>query len=79
VLYYLPDTASDTAIECLLILRELFQLPYRQTEGLGRSLVELMQIELEIPDYTSLAKRAAKRWMPAGTADRSTWSLTAPA
>lgn len=55
-----PFVYSDTAIECLLILRELFQLPYRQTEGLGKSLVELMQIKLAIPDYTSLAKRAAK-------------------
>jgi hypothetical protein len=55
-----PFIYSDTAVECLLVLRELFQLPYRQTEGLGKSLVELMQIELAIPDYTSLAKRAAK-------------------
>lgn len=55
-----PFVYSDTAIECLLVLRELFQLPYRQTEGLGRSLVQLMGIELAIPDYTSLAKRAAK-------------------
>lgn len=44
----------------MLALRELFQLPYRQTEGLGKLLVELMQIELDIPDFTSLAKRAAK-------------------
>jgi len=55
-----PFVYSDTAIECLLVLRELFQLPYRQTEGLGRSLVELMEISLDIPDYTSLAKRASK-------------------
>jgi hypothetical protein len=55
-----PFVYSDTAVECLLVLRELFQLPYRQTEGLGNSLVELMNIELAIPDYTSLAKRAAK-------------------
>ena len=55
-----PFVYSDTAIECLLALRELFQLPYRQTEGLGKSLVQLMQITLDIPDYTSLAKRAAK-------------------
>jgi hypothetical protein len=54
-----PFTYSDTAIECLLALRELFRLPYRQTEGLGRGLVKLMQIELTIPDFTSLAKRAA--------------------
>jgi len=55
-----PFIYSDTAVECLLILRELFQLPYRQTEGLIKSLVELMKIALAIPDYTSLAKRAAK-------------------
>ena len=53
-----PFVYSDTAVESLLVLRELFQLPYRQTEGLGKSLVELMQVSLDIPDYTSLAKRA---------------------
>lgn len=55
-----PFTYSDMAVECLLALRELFRLPYRQTEGLGRSLVKLMQAEVAIPDYSSLAKRAAK-------------------
>ena len=55
-----PFTYSDTAIECLLALRELFRLPYRQTEGLGRALVKLMDVEVAIPDFTSLAKRAAK-------------------
>lgn len=55
-----PFVYSDTAIECLLVLRELFQLPYRQTEGLGRSLAQLMEVAIAIPDYTSLAKRAGK-------------------
>jgi hypothetical protein len=55
-----PFTYSDTAIECLLMLRELFRLPYRQTEGLGRALAKIMQADVTIPDYTSLAKRAAK-------------------
>jgi len=55
-----PFTYSDRAIEVLLVLRELFQLPYRQTEGLARSLMELMQVQVSIPDFTSLAKRAAK-------------------
>lgn len=55
-----PFVYSDTAIEVLLTLRELFQLPYRQTEGLGRALVKLMGAEVAIPNYTSLAKRAAK-------------------
>lgn len=55
-----PFVYSDIAIQCLLVLRELFRLPYRQTEGLGRSLAELMQISIAIPDYTSLAKRAVQ-------------------
>jgi hypothetical protein len=55
-----PFVYSDTAIECLLTIRELFKLPYRQTEGFGRSLVGLLNIDVAIPDFTSLAKRAAK-------------------
>lgn len=55
-----PFIYSDTAIECLLMLRELFRLPYRQTEGLGRALATMMQADVAIPDYTSLAKRAVK-------------------
>ncbi len=30
-----PFVYSETAIECLLTIRELFKLPYRQTEGFG--------------------------------------------
>jgi len=55
-----PFVYSDPAIECLLTIRELFQLPYRQTEGFGRSLAGLLQVDVAIPDFSSLAKRAAK-------------------
>src|SRR4029077_5593553 len=44
-----PFTYSDAAIESLLALRELFRLPYRQTEGLGRSLAALMEAHVTIP------------------------------
>ena len=55
-----PYTYSNEAIVCLLSMREVFRLTYRQTEGFGRSLVRLMGVDLKIPDYTSLQKRAAK-------------------
>ena len=55
-----PFTYSDLAIETLLTLRELFRLPYRQTEGLGRALAKLMGVDIDIPHHTSLVKRAAK-------------------
>ncbi|MCH8047623.1 MAG: transposase [Planctomycetes bacterium] len=62
------------AIESLLVLRELFRLPYRQTEGLARSLVKLMQADVAIPDYTSLAKRAAKLRVSLDVVRRFEWS-----
>ena len=55
-----PFVYSDLAIETLLTLRELFRLPYRQTEGFGRALAKLMNARVAIPHHTSLVKRAAK-------------------
>jgi len=55
-----PFVYSDLAIETLLTLRELFRLPYRQTEGLGRALAKLLGVDIAIPHHTSLVKRAAK-------------------
>ena len=55
-----PFVYSNLAVESLLMLRELFRLPYRQTEGLGRTLARLLQADIAIPDFTSLAKRAGK-------------------
>jgi hypothetical protein len=55
-----PFVFSDPAIETLLTMRELFRLPYRNTEGFGRWVFKVMQLDLAIPDYTSLCKRAAK-------------------
>ena len=55
-----PFVYSDVAIETLLTIRELFRLPYRQTEGLGRALAKLIGAEVAIPHHTSLQKRAAK-------------------
>lgn len=55
-----PFTYSDVAIETLLTIRELFRLPYRQTEGFGKALAKLMNAGVAIPHHTSLVKRAAK-------------------
>jgi len=55
-----PFTYSDLAIETLLTMREMLRLPYRGTEGFGRWVFQLMKLDLAIPDYTSLCKRAKK-------------------
>ena len=48
---------SDQAIEAMLTLKEVFHLSNRQTEGLVRSLFELMQVALTVPDHSTLSRR----------------------
>ena len=48
---------SDVAIETALTLRLLFHLPLRQTEGFLRSLFSMMEVDLEVPDHTTLSRR----------------------
>jgi hypothetical protein len=50
---------SDLAIECLLTLRSVYHLTLRATEGFARSLFEVMAVDLTVPDYTTLCRRAA--------------------
>ena len=49
---------TDGAIECLLTVKAVFHLAYRQTEGFACSLSELLGVKLPIPDYTTLNRRA---------------------
>jgi len=48
---------SDLAIETALTLRLLFHLPLRQTEGFLASIFRLMELDLPVPDHTTLSRR----------------------
>lgn len=52
-------TYTDVAITCALTLRELYQLPLRATEGLVCSLLQLLELDLPTPHYSTLSRRAA--------------------
>ena len=49
---------SDHAIETALTLRLVFGLPLRQAEGFLRSVLSLMNVDLEAPDHTTLSRRS---------------------
>jgi hypothetical protein len=49
---------SRTAIQCCLMVREVFKLPLRGTEGFMNSVFALAKIDLKCPDYTTLSRRA---------------------
>jgi len=50
-------TYSDLAIETVLTLKEVFHLPNRAAEGLVRSLLALLELDLETPDHSTLSRR----------------------
>jgi hypothetical protein len=50
---------SDLAITCALTLREVYGLPLRATQGLVRSVLRLMSMDLPAPHYSTLSGRAA--------------------
>ena len=45
---------SDTAIQCALTLRVLFQLPLRTAPGLTGSLMRLAEFDWSVPHYSTL-------------------------
>jgi hypothetical protein len=50
---------SETAIETAVMVRLVFHQPLRQTEGLLGSLLDLMGIDLPVPDHITISRRAA--------------------
>ena len=56
---------SDLAITTALTLRAVFHLALRQTEGLIGSILQLLGLDLPVPDYSTLSRRAQSLELPA--------------
>src|SRR3954471_14885065 len=55
---------SNLAIETGHLLRLAFGRPWRQTEGLLRSVVALLGVSLAIPDHTTFSRRSIGLSLP---------------
>ena len=53
-----PQQYSDDAILCMMALKVVYNLPYRQLVGFVFSIFALMKIVLKIPHFTTVAARA---------------------
>lgn len=49
---------TDKCIECMLQLKVVFHLKYRQLEGFTESLFQIMDIGLRVPSYSQICRRA---------------------
>jgi IS5 family transposase len=52
-----PADYTDTAILCMATVEAVYGLPLRATEGLMRSIINLLGVELSVPCYTTLCRR----------------------
>lgn len=55
-----PRKYSDLAITTMIELKYLFNLSFRAIQGFIQSLFELLNINLPVPDYTTLSRRLRK-------------------
>src|SRR5215203_1780829 len=55
---------SDLAITTALTLRAVFHLALRQTEGLIGSILQLLDLDLPVPDHSTLSRRAERLEVP---------------
>jgi hypothetical protein len=51
-------TYADVAIRCSLIIRDVYHLPLRAAEGLISSIIGLLKVDLPVPHYSTLSRRA---------------------
>jgi len=51
---------SDLAIKTVYVIRQIFNLRLRQCEGLVKSLLKLLSVDLPTPDYTTVSRRIRK-------------------
>ena len=54
-----PRRYAEVALQCGLIIRDVFRLPLRALTGFLDSLVGLLGLTLSIPDYSTFSRRAA--------------------
>lgn len=59
-----PQTYSDDAIRCGLMIRALFHLPLRMLEGYITSLIGIFGFELSCPNYSIFCRRARGLQIP---------------
>lgn len=53
-----PEQYSDDAILCMMALKIVYNMPYRQLIGFVLSIFALMKVRLKVPHFTTVATRA---------------------
>jgi len=52
-----PQIYSNASIQCMLMLKSVFRLPLRATQGMVESLIQLLGLSIKAANYTTLCRR----------------------
>jgi len=66
-----PRRYADLAIECALVFKSVYHLSLRAAQGFLSSVVELMQLTLPIPDYSTVSRRQGGLQVPVAALPQS--------
>lgn len=64
-------TYSNTCIELGLTLRTLFRFPLRGTQGFLEGLTQMLKLDLKVPCYTQMSRRAGELNIPLSRQQKS--------
>lgn len=53
-----PKKYSDNAIKTVLMIKAIFRMPLRQTQGFIQSIFNFGNIDLDVPDYSTISRRS---------------------
>jgi hypothetical protein len=59
-----PDTYSDDAIRCGLIIKAVFRIPLRALQGFLTSIIKILKLNLRCPHYSVFSRRAKALEIP---------------
>ena len=71
-----PQIFTDAAIQAMLTLKVLYQLPLRAAQGMAGSLIRLAGLDWQVPHYSTLSRRQRDLTVTTPTvpgAGRCTW------
>ena len=51
---------SDIAIETVVVIKSIYQIAGRQAVGFVKSLMALMQVDIRVPDHSTISRRLSK-------------------
>ncbi len=67
-----PDTYSDDAIRCALMIKAVFRTALRSLEGFIGSIIKILKVDLQCPHYSVFSRRAKgleiplRKWLKPG-------------